>query len=283
LTRFTNLTDPKEPPMSNLCPKPARRARQAVLSALLLAALLAAPLAATAHFQELIPSTEIVDADTSGDLTLALTFTHPMEQGPAMAMGEPVAFGVLTADGRQDLKDLLTPVQVDGNAAYQASYKVPGPGGYMFYVEPAPYWEPAEGVMIVHYTKTVVDAYGAGEGWDRMVGLPVEIEPLTRPYGLWTGNVFTGVVRKAGGPVPFAEVEVEWRNDGSVQPPAALFVTQVLKADGNGVFSYAMPRAGWWGFAALIEGDAPMQNPDGEEVPVEEGALIWVRARDMAP
>lgn len=267
--------------MSDLCPMPARRARQAALSALLLTPLLAVPPAATAHFQELIPSTEIVDADTGGEVSMALTFTHPMEQGPAMAMGEPAAFGVLTADGKQDLKDALEPTQVDGKAAYRASYKVPGPGGYIFYVEPAAYWEPAEGVMIVHYTKTVVDAYGAEEGWDRMLGLPVEIEPLTRPYGLWAGNLFTGVVKKGGEPVPFAEVEVEWHNDGSVTPPAAPFVTQVLKADANGVFSYAMPRAGWWGFAALIEGDEPMQNPDGEAVPVEEGALIWVRARPM--
>jgi cobalt/nickel transport protein len=269
--------------MANAYPKPARRARMCVPCALLLAPLFAVPLEATAHFQELIPSTEIVDADTGGDLTLALTFTHPMERGPAMAMGEPAAFGVLTADGKQDLKDALNPVDVDGKRAYQASFTVPRPGGYIFYIAPEPYWEPAEGVMIVHYTKSVVDAYGAEEGWDRLVGLPVEIEPLTRPYGLWAGNVFTGVVKKAGEPVPFAEVEVEWRNDGSVEPPAAPFVTQVLKADANGVFSYAMPRAGWWGFAALIEGDEPMQNPDGEEVPVEEGALIWVRAREMAP
>jgi cobalt/nickel transport protein len=269
--------------MANAYPKPVRRARMCIPCALLLAPLFAVPLEATAHFQELIPSTEIVDADTGGDLTLALTFTHPMERGPAMAMGEPAAFGVLTADGKQDLKDALNPVDVDGKRAYQASFTVPRPGGYIFYIAPEPYWEPAEGVMIVHYTKSVVDAYGAEEGWDRLVGLPVEIEPLTRPYGLWAGNVFTGVVKKAGEPVPFAEVEVEWRNDGSVEPPAAPFVTQVLKADANGVFSYAMPRAGWWGFAALIEGDEPMQNPDGEEVPVEEGALIWVRAREMAP
>ena len=247
----------------------------------LVAAALGLPLGAAAHFQELIPSTEILDADTGADLSLALTFTHPMEQGPAMAMGEPAAFGVLTAAGRQDLSASLKPTEVDGKQAYTADFKVPGPGGYVFFVEPAPYWEPAEGVMIVHYTKTVVDAFGAETGWDRLVGLPVEIEPLTRPYGLWTGNLFTGLVRKGGAPVPFAEVEVEWRNDGSVTPPAGPFVTQVLKADANGVFSYAMPRAGWWGFAALIEGDEPMPNPAGEPVPVEQGALIWVRARDM--
>ncbi len=155
------------------------------------------------------------------------------------------------------------------------------PGDYVFFVEPAPYWEPAEGVMIVHYTKVFVDAYGAEEGWDTELGLPVEIVPLVRPYGLWTGNLFQGIVKRDGRPAPFAEVEVEWRNDGSVTAPADPYVTQVVKADATGVFSYAMPRAGWWGFAALLEGDKPMKNPDVKELPVEAGALIWVQTRDM--
>ncbi len=114
-----------------------------------------------------------------------------------------------------------------------------------------------------------------------MVGLPVEIEPLTRPTGLWTGNVFTGVVLKNGKPVPNAEIEVEYVNDGSVKVPNPTFVTQVLKADSNGTFSYAMPRAGWWGFAALTEGDKKMKRPDGSLAPVEVGGLIWVKATDM--
>ena len=59
------------------------------------------------------------------------------------------------------------------------------------------------------------------------------------------------------------------------------FVTQVIKADANGVFSYVMPRAGWWGFAALVHGDEQMRNPDGGMVDVELGALIWVRTIDM--
>ena len=243
--------------------------------------LVALPIVASAHFQELIPSTEIVGADSGNTVELALTFTHPMERGPAMAMGEPAQFGVLGPDGKADLKEGLKPAEVDGKAAYTAEYKVGKPGDYVFFIEPAPYWEPAEGVMIVHYTKTVVDAFGAEEGWDAAVGFPVEIEPLVRPYGLWTGNLFSGVVKKGGEPVPFAEVEVEWRNDGSVEPPAGPYVTQVIKADAAGTFHYAMPRAGWWGFAALLEGDTPMKSPDGAEVPVEEGALIWVRVRDM--
>jgi cobalt/nickel transport protein len=76
-------------------------------------------------------------------------------------------------------------------------------------------------------------------------------------------------------------VEVEWRNDGSVEAPADPFVTQIVRTDSNGVFTYVMPRAGWWGFAALLAGDETMANPDGEEVEVETGALLWVKTVDM--
>ena len=136
--------------------------------------------------------------------------------------------------------------------------------------------------MIVHYTKVVVNAMGEEDGWDALVGLPVEIEPLVRPYGLWTGNAFRGVVRKNGKPVPFAEIEVEYLNrGGAVKPPADAFVTQVIKANADGAFSYALPRAGWWSFAALVDGDEKMKNPEGEAVDVELGGLIWVRCVDM--
>jgi cobalt/nickel transport protein len=243
--------------------------------------LLSVVTAAQAHFQEIIPSRDILTQESGSQLALSLTFTHPMERGPVMPMAEPVRFGVVGPGGDIDLKQRLKPVQRQGSRAYTADYKVRRPGDYVFYIEPAPYWEPAEGVMIIHYAKAVVDAYGAETGWDRELGLPVEIIPLVRPYGLWSGNLFRGVVKHHGQPVPYAEVEVEWRNDGSLTPPSDPFITQVIKADGNGVFAYAMPRAGWWGFAALVEGDETLPNPEGEAVPVELGGLIWVHTRDM--
>ena len=240
------------------------------------------PITAPAHFQVLVPSTDIVTAEGDRTVNLDIIFTHPMEQGPVMEMGAPVQFGVLTGGKKHDLKGRLREKKVDGKTAFECSYKIKMPGDYVFYIEPAPYWEPAEGKMIIHYTKVVVDAMGAGEGWDATVGFPVEIEPLVRPYGLWTGNVFRGIVKKNAEPVPFAEIEVEYSNEGGkVKAPADAFVTQVIKADENGVFSYAMPRAGWWGFAALIDGDEKMKNPDGKLVGVELGALIWVKATDM--
>jgi cobalt/nickel transport protein len=236
---------------------------------------------AWAHFQELIPNADILAEDGDRTVHLDLTFTHPMERGPVMEMAAPIQFGVLAGGVKQDLRKALKAVRKgEGKTAYEASHKIAAPGDSVFYLEPAPYWEPAEGKMIIHYTKVVVD-FASGTGWDKLVGLPVEIEPLVRPYGLWTGNAFRGIVRKGGKPVPFAEIEVEWRNDGSVKAPSDPFITQVVKADASGQFSYVMPRAGWWGFAALVDGDKPLKGPDGKPVPVELGGLMWVKTQDM--
>ncbi|MBN2713318.1 MAG: DUF4198 domain-containing protein [Planctomycetes bacterium] len=243
---------------------------------------IAAASAAFAHFQLLIPSADIISAKDDKTVALDIIFTHPMEGGPVMEMGKPKQFGVLVDGEKQDLLETLAEKKIDGKTTYTASYKVKAPADHVFYIEPAPYWEPAEEKMIVHYTKVVVDAFGAEEGWDAMVGFPVEIEPLVRPYGIWSGNLFRGVVKKKGEAVPFAEIEVEYYNkDGKVKAPADPFITQVIKADKNGAFSYAMPKAGWWAFAALIDGDEKMKNPEGKMVDVELGGLIWVKTVDM--
>jgi cobalt/nickel transport protein len=252
-------------------------ARVALCAMFMVAALL--PSKARAHFQEMIPGADVLM--DGGEVTLDLTFTHPMERGPVMPMAAPKRVGVKVGDTTTDLLPALKTKPVDGKAAYQVTHALKEPGAAAFFIEPAPYFEPAEGKYIVHFTKVIVDAFASGDGWDTMIGLPVEIEPLTRPTGLWTGNLFRGVVHQGGKPVPFAEIEVEWRNDGSVTAPNDAFVTQVIKADANGAFAYAMPRAGWWGFAALLEAPDTMKAPDGADVPVEWGALIWVKATDM--
>jgi cobalt/nickel transport protein len=236
---------------------------------------------AEAHFQVLLPSSDVVAAGDDQTVVLDLHFTHPMEQGPVMEMALPRQFGVLVGGKKQNLAKQLRPRKLDGKPAYTAAVKTGEPGDYVFFVEPAPYWEAAERKWIIHYTKVVVDVLGAEEGWDAAVGLPVEIEPLVRPYGLWTGNTFRGIVRRDGKPVPFAQVEVEYFNAGKrVKVPNGAFVTQVIKADANGTFCYTMPRAGWWGFAALVEGEK-RPGPDGKPAQVELGGLMWVKAVDM--
>ena len=208
-----------------------------------------------------------------------------------MEMARPKQFGVVHDGDTTDLTGSLReakgkgPDQTGEFTYWTAEFTIRRPGDHTFFVEPTPYWEPAEDVFIVHYTKVCVHAFGLEEGWDQPLGLETEIVPFTRPYGLWTGNLFTGQVLVKGEPAPFAEVEVEYlnefpENDGVVRPPADPYVTQVVKADAEGVFSYAMPRAGWWGFAALGEADWKIQR-DGQDKRVEIGAVYWVRTRDM--
>jgi len=235
---------------------------------------------ALAHFGMIIPSDDIVEKGEPRQLSLDLMFIHPFE-GHYMEMAKPARFGVLAHGEKKDLSDTLTPKKVNGFTTWQASYSITRPGDYVFYDEPEPYWESAEDCFIVHYTKVVVGTFGLEDGWDKEVGLKTEIVPLTRPYGLWSGNVFQGVVKVDGKPVPHADVEVEYYNKGGkIKPPADPYITQVVKADQNGVFTYAMPREGWWGFAALSTDDRKLVH-EGKEYPVEIGAVIWVRTRDM--
>lgn len=237
-----------------------------------------------AHFGMIVPSTDNVGPKDKKEINLFLQFTHPFEGGPQMQLDRPVKFGVVVDGKAHDLLSTLTEEKVDGKSTWKASYKIKAPGDYAFFMVPQPYWEPAEDKYIVHVTKVIVDALGAEEGWDEPVAkaaaLPVEIVPLTRPYSLYAGNVFTGQVFKDDKPVPNAEVEIEWWGKGKTKAPTDEHITQVVKADGNGVFSYAMPKSGWWGFAALMESDEKIKK-DGQDKNVEVGAVLWVHVYPM--
>jgi len=243
---------------------------------------------ASAHFGTIVPSDDIVTQDDSKMLNLQVKFIHPMELH-YMEMDRPKQFGVVHAGKKTDLIDTLkatkgkSPDQIQKFTFWATDYQIRRPGDYTFFVEPTPYWEPAEDLFIIHYTKVCVNALGLEKGWDEPVGLETEIVPLTRPYGLWTNNLFTGQVLLKGKPVPFAEVEIEYLNESPgniniIHPPSDPYVTQVVKTDANGVFSYAMPKSGWWGFSA--EAGWTMKQ-DGVDKNIEIGAVYWVHTRDM--
>lgn len=244
-----------------------------VLTLVLAAVLAAAPV--SAHFGMLIPSANMVMQDDPRNVALTLSFSHPMEM-VGMPMAKPKQFKVLAGETHTDLRDQLTPIKVMGHEAWYMDYLLRRPGVYTFYMEPEPYWEPTEDCFIVHITKTVVAAFGDEAGWDAEAGLKTEIVPLTRPFGLYAGNLFQGIVKMDGKPVPYAEVEVEFYNsDRKAEIINDYMVTQVAKADGNGVFSYAAPAPGWWGFSALNTADYTITH-EGREKEVELGAVLWV-------
>jgi len=242
---------------------------------------------AWAHFLVFVPEKDLLSFPQK-DLKFTLVFTHPMEGGPAMPLARPQKVGLWMRGQRLDLTGMLKQIKWPLYAswrgendhssvpAWQFIYHFKHPGDHIFYVIPAPYFEPAEGVFIQQITKVIVNAFEAEVGWDTYLGLPVEIVPLTRPYGLWEGNLFCGRVLKEGKPLRGARVEVEFLNDGAIKEVSGPFTTQVLKTNEAGEFCYTIPWAGWWGFAVLSEG-TPLKK-DGKVYPLELDAVLWLKA-----
>ncbi|MFP4483163.1 MAG: DUF4198 domain-containing protein [Thermovirgaceae bacterium] len=268
----------------------ARRALFAVL-ALAAAATFAASEAAWAHFQ--MAYTPSVSAKPGETLNLKLVFTHPFDAGHTMDMGIPKAFFVEHKGKRTDLSDSLKKIiwksQSNSGTAYEADYKVRTMGDYVFCLEPEPYFEKNEDSYIQQFTKSYVNVAGMATDWDREIGMPAEIIPLDKPYGVWAGSTFRGVVMGGGKPVPHAEIEVEFLNhepvmeknafaeQAAMEAPVSFMEVLTIKANEKGEFVFGIPREGWWGFAALGVGPETEYKGKG----LSQDGVIWVYAHGM--
>lgn len=229
---------------------------------------------ALAHFGIIKPGKSMIMEAGEARIPLDVAFAHPFAQN-GMNMKKPKAFYVLHDGKRTDLLPSLKAVKYLNADAWQGEYTVTRPGVYQFALEPEPYFEKAEDSFIIHYVKTVIGAFGQDDGWDVALGLPMEIVPLTRPFANYTGNSFTGQVLKHGRPLANAVVEVECLNaQGRHRAPNDYFETQTLHTDANGYFTFTVPWAGWWGFAALSDGDKT--TLDGKTGDTELGGVLWL-------
>lgn len=232
-----------------------------------------------AHFQTVMTDKSVIEQNGNKTLSIQYEFTHPFEQH-LMNMEKPKEAGVFSEGKKTSLLASLKAVEKDKLTTWKSEYTLKAPGVYQFYVDPVPYFEPTEDKFIRHQTKTIVDAFGAGEGWDKPIGLKAEIIPLSRPYSLYAGNLFSAQVLYKGKAVANAEVEVEFYNTKGLKAPNDMYITQVVKADKNGIFHVALPNDGWWGFAALIDDDEKIQK-EGKSYPVELGAVLWLKTEAM--
>ncbi len=250
---------------------------------------------AAAHVQLLLPTERDGQLVPDGVCQLDLRLLeHASKNGPALAMGRPLQFGVLVNKKKTSLLGSMKPKPAAVQPAFTAEFKMKEPGAHLFYLEPAGYWEPAEQVMVTHFAKVMVNSCDAKlptnsamgwenwEGWDALVGFPVEIEPLVQCTSLWTGSAFMGVVRLHGKPAPFCRVEVEYLNDkDTLKLPDNSFLTQILKTNARGEFTFVPPRAGWWALTAIPETNKTTRNPEGKKVKAELGGVLWIRCVDM--
>ena len=256
---------------------------------------LGAATVASAHFQSIYtPESALIKG---GKIPLKLVFTHPFEAGHTMDMATPEQFFVVRTRGenepkKTDLLSMLKPITwtslTNSGNAFETTYSARG-GDHIFCLVPTPYLEKEEDAYIQQFTKMMVNVGGEPGAWNEPVGMKAEIVPLAKPYDRWTGNVFQGKVLADGKPVPDAEIEIEYMNHkpemdknsfakaAAVDAPQDAYILQTIFADENGVFTFGIPREGWWGFAALgvVEG-AKYEGKD-----CSQDAVIWIQAKDM--
>lgn len=252
-----------------------------------------------AHFQ--VVYTPQSALEKGKNIPLKLVFTHPFADEHTMDMGlqsdktkaDVEAFYVIHKEKKTDLKDKLKEITFKGShnsgRAYSTEYKAKKMGDHLFVLKPAPYYEANEDAYIQQITKMMVNVAGTPTDWDSELGLKTEIVPLAKPYSIWEGSTFSGIVKSEGKPVPFAEIEVEYLNHdidlkknatikkARYKAPQDSFVTLTIKADANGKFTFGVPKAGWWGFAAL--GSGPDKKFKGKEL--SQDAVIWIQAKKM--
>ncbi|SDE38177.1 DUF4198 domain-containing protein [Rhodospira trueperi] len=252
------------------------------------AALILSAAPALAHFQ--LAYTPEVNLEKPGEVSMKFFFWHPMENGHAMDMGAPSELALYFKGEKTDLTDRLAPVTFHAahNEAqgYEATIPVKRNGDYIVAFTPAPYYEESEDIYIQQITKSYLNKGGAPTGWNEPVGLPTEIVPLNKPTNVIAGSTFSGVLLSDGEPVAGAEIEIEYmaappdmETNRPTEPTAGPMPggTVVAITDADGAFTFGIPKAGFWGFAAL--GSGPATEFEGKEL--SQDAVLWVRAYDM--
>ena len=244
--------------------------------------------ATEAHFQLVYTPEVTIEKPTA--LPFKLVFWHPFENGHVMDMGRPESFYRVLKGKKTDLMGTLKPIAFQGASnsakAFKSTFKVKRNGDHIFVLTPSPYYEESEDIYIQQITKSLVNKGGVPTGWNEPVGLPTEIVPLNKPYNVLTGSTFSGRVLSGGAPVPGAEIEIEFiaaepdmgtnaAGPATAEPPPGGALVAVTDADG--VFTFGIPRDGFWGFAALDIG--PAKKHQGK--PLSQDAVLWVRAYGM--
>jgi cobalt/nickel transport protein len=245
---------------------------------------LAAP-AAWGHYNMLLPDKHSVKKGET--VTFTYQFGHPFEH-ELFDAPEPIFLSVRMPDGKGvDLLKSIEKTTLPGAggkkvAAYRFRFTPEQRGDYIFLLRTPAIWM-EEDKEFVEDTVTVwlhVQAQRSREG----VGYLNAITPLTQPYGLRPGMVFQaelgGLKRSQEAPQP-PPVEIERYNP---TPPKELppeeYITRMVRADPNGVFTFTLTEPGWWGMTGQWQSDK--KEHKGETYPVRRRATFWVFV-DKAP
>ena len=226
-----------------------RKQKKIVIIAIISMFLLCGVNTASGHFNFFLP--EEWSMNKAEENSIDIIWGHPYEgiyfDAPAMTN-----CSVLTPDGAINILP-STEMTVSGTEGPAKGIKVSLTpdlkGDYIVYADFEALVVEEEEVAWEDHVKAIFH-YKTSGGWDQQTGQIMEIVPLTRPYGLEAGFIFTGQALYDGQPLPGAPVEVEKYYAVGVcteeNLPDEPLVTRETTTDPNGIFSFTLDEPGIW-------------------------------------
>jgi len=230
------------------------------------------------HFPILIHDADL--AAPQGQVTVTFAAGHPFELD-LEPVARPERLRWLDRRGRPtDVTAALeqTLFRGDTNGAGWQFVFSPPPGDVVLALDSASSTDARQKTVYREYVKLWLHR-GRQEGWHQRTGQPLEIVPLTRPYGLRPGMVFTGRLLRGDEPVADTEVYAERLNDRRPNPdslPPDALVTFAVRTDSDGRFAITLSDPGWWVVGAYAQ-DLGTVSHEGQSWQLEGFAGAWIR------
>lgn len=192
-----------------------------------------------AHFPIALPTRELKRGQAS---EVHFSFGHPFE-ATRVDVAKPEAWLYPPTGERVEIAPKA--IKDRGAQAWSLPVTPVGRGDQILVVAGQPVQHGRE--KIRDWLKLVLPSGPVQRGWDRSLGLDLEIVPLSRPYGLVVGTSFRFVVHRQGKPIPGLLVEVERLNAKAPEPlPPEPEITRVEKCDAAGNAAATLDHEGWW-------------------------------------
>ncbi|MEZ6184225.1 MAG: DUF4198 domain-containing protein [Planctomycetota bacterium] len=245
-----------------------QRTRLALTGILVLAA--GAPV--LAHYPMLEAEAPIVEPGETVTVEFSVGHPYTNDRFPVRRPARVRAFS--PSSGRPAyLTAAITTAGTPEVRAWRVDYTPDVPGDHVLSFTGLPYSEPPRR-QIDDYAKLVLHARGAQIGWNRVVGDPLEIVPLTRPYGLPVGATFRGKVLLHDQPFADGVLEAETYTDVTPDPlPELMEYRRAERTDPNGCFAVTLDRAGWWLLSVATDGGPGEQGLSNRRV---QRAVFWL-------
>ena len=196
---------------------------------------------------------------------------------------KPASFVAYSPDGSKtdlvpSLKDhKVKSISGSEHSAYKFTYKPEKRGDHILSLKAGLQWDEEDGVWLQDYVKAVLHVQAETE-WGKIVGSPLEVVPMSRPYGIVPAGALKFKILQNGKPVTGLRVERELYLENTPKEselPSEPFIAYSSVSDDNGTVVFSFPKPGWHGVTAIAH-EGKVMEKDGHKGPIVERATLWV-------